>query len=68
MNCVAPGLIKTKFSEQLWKGKEEETIDLLGLNRLGETKDISNAVTYLAQADYVTGETLVVAGKPMARL
>lgn len=26
VNCIAPGVIKTKFSEALWKDKEAETV------------------------------------------
>mmetsp|Transcript_133908 Transcript_133908/g.199132 ORF Transcript_133908/g.199132 Transcript_133908/m.199132 type:complete len:115 (+) Transcript_133908:381-725(+) len=36
VNCIAPGLIKTKFSSNLWEGREETVIDTLRLMRLGE--------------------------------
>ena len=70
VNCIAPGLIKTKFSKELYEGREKETIDLLGVNRLGEVEDIAGAVAYMGspEADYVNGETLIVAGKPLSRL
>jgi len=70
VNCIAPGLIKTKFSKELWDGREKETKDYMGVQRLGEVQDIANAAAYLAssEAEYVTGETLIVAGKPMSRL
>ena len=35
VNGVAPGLIRTNFSEVLWKNSEQETIAQLGINRLG---------------------------------
>lgn len=40
------------------------------VERLGVTSDIGYAVAYLAssEAGYVNGETLVVAGRPSARL
>ena len=70
VNCLAPGLIKTNFSKELWEGREKQTMEYVGVNRLGEVEDIANAAAYLAstEADYVTGETLVVAGKPLSRL
>lgn len=70
VNCIAPGLIKTKFSKDLWDGREADTIKYMGIERLGEVEDIANAAAYLAssEASYVTGETLVVAGKPLSRL
>lgn len=70
VNCIAPGLIKTKFSKDLWSGREKETTDMIGVNRLGEVEDISAAAAFLCskEADFITGETLVVAGKPLSRL
>ena len=35
VNCVSPGLIKTKFSEVLWKGSEERAAEGMGVKRLG---------------------------------
>jgi pteridine reductase len=32
------------------------------LRRLGSPDDVAHAVIYLAEADYVTGETLIVDG------
>lgn len=70
VNCIAPGVIKTNFSKELWDGKEKQTREYIGVNRLGEVEDIASAAAYLGskEADYVTGETLVVAGKPISRL
>ena len=70
VNCIAPGIIKTKFSKDLWDGKEKQTREYMGVNRLGEVEDIASAAAYLGsdEAGYVTGETLVVAGKPISRL
>lgn len=33
VNCVAPGLIKTKFSSPLWEGREKEAKDIMGVDR-----------------------------------
>jgi NAD(P)-dependent dehydrogenase (short-subunit alcohol dehydrogenase family) len=66
VNAVAPGVIKTKFSEALWKNdfirKAVEQTSPLG--RIGETDDVIGAVIFLASdaAKYITGETLVVNG------
>ena len=66
VNCIAPGLIKTRFSEALWKDPQnrarvEKTSPL---HRLGETEEIVGAAVYLASdaASYVTGETLPICG------
>ena len=70
VNCIAPGVIKTKFSSGLWTGKEQQVKDALNVNRLGEPEDIGNLAAFLGsyEADYITGETVVAAGKPVARL
>jgi len=66
VNCIAPGLIVTKFSEALWQNPEirsrvEETSPL---HRLGEADELVGTAIYLASdaASYVTGETLPVCG------
>ena len=45
-------------------------MEAMNITRLGETKDIGKTALFLASegGDYIRGETIVVAGKPMARL
>lgn len=42
----------------------------MGVKRLGEPKDIATVVKFLLsnEASYLTGENIVVAGRPIARL
>jgi len=70
VNCIAPGLIKTEFSKELWEGKEKDSIDNLRLQRLGTVEDIANATAFLCceEADYIVGETILVAGMITQRL
>jgi len=72
VNCVAPGIIKTKFSELLWKSDEiaSRTLADIPLNRFGEVKDVAGSVAFLCSedADWITGETIVVAGGVKSRL
>jgi pteridine reductase len=60
VNAVAPGVIL------LPEGWQEEVGERLRkttpLKRLGSANDVADAVIYLLEADYVTGETLVVDG------
>lgn len=60
VNAVAPGVI------MLPEGWEAETGERLRrttpLRRLGSANDVVGAVIYLLEADYVTGETIVVDG------
>jgi len=66
VNCVAPGTIKTRMSEMLWKSESASDLVVSDtfLKRLGETQEIAGTVTYLLSDDasYVTGETIVAAG------
>ena len=63
-NVVAPGFIKTEMTESLIPHLEQEMTKRIATRRLGETADISAAVSYLASegASYVTGQVLVVDG------
>ncbi|KAM3823281.1 dehydrogenase/reductase SDR family member 4-like [Vipera latastei] len=72
VNCLAPGLIRTKFSSALWEDENAESLmmEVLRIKRLGVPSDCSGIVSFLcsADADYITGETVVVAGGVTSRL
>ena len=69
VNAIAPGIIKTRLSEQLWKDPEagEEAIRNTALLRLGEVDDVAGVVLFLASdaARHVTGDTIIVDGGEM---
>ncbi|GAV03026.1 hypothetical protein RvY_13515 [Ramazzottius varieornatus] len=67
VNGVAPGIIKTKFSEFLWKDEgpiSKAAKDIIPMRRFGETDEIAGAVSFLASdaSSYMTGETLLLTG------
>ena len=66
VNAIAPGVIKTRFSEVMWKDPAvaEKGAKEIPLGCLGEPRDIAGAALYLASdaSSYVTGATLVVSG------
>lgn len=66
VNAIAPSVIKTRFSEALWKGADGSERGGQGsaLGRLGEPEDVTGAALYLASdaSSYVTGETIVING------
>ncbi len=66
VNAIAPGIIKTRLSEALWKEPEvgEAAIKKIALLRLGEPDDVARVVLFLASdaSSYVTGTTIVVDG------
>ncbi|MFC1932266.1 SDR family NAD(P)-dependent oxidoreductase [Chloroflexota bacterium] len=66
VNAIAPGIIKTQFSEPLWKEPAvgEAALKRTALLRLGEPEDVAGVALFLASdtSMYVTGETIVVDG------
>ncbi|MFF7384634.1 glucose 1-dehydrogenase [Streptomyces griseoluteus] len=64
VNAIAPAVVKTKFAEALYEGREAEAAAAYPLGRLGVPSDIGGAAAFLtsAQSDWVTGQTLVVDG------
>ncbi|XP_053402169.1 dehydrogenase/reductase SDR family member 4-like [Mercenaria mercenaria] len=71
VNCIAPGLIKTRFSEAIWKNEaSDEFKKSIPLKRFGEPDECAGIVSFLLSKDasYVTGETIVVSGGTSSRL
>ncbi|CAJ1086027.1 dehydrogenase/reductase SDR family member 4 isoform X2 [Xyrichtys novacula] len=72
VNCVAPGVIKTRFSSSLWQN--EDMMDgfkqLLSIKRIGEPEEIGGVVAFLCsdEASYITGETITATGGINCRL
>ncbi|MGW0699919.1 SDR family oxidoreductase [Streptomyces sp. NPDC002867] len=64
VNAIAPAVIKTKFAEALYEGREAEAAAAYPMRRLGAPEDIGGAAAFLTsdQAGWITGQTLVVDG------
>ncbi|AZS88555.1 SDR family oxidoreductase [Streptomyces griseoviridis] len=64
VNAIAPAVVKTRFAQALYEGREEEAAASYPLGRLGVPSDIGGAAAFLTseQSDWVTGQTLVVDG------
>jgi dehydrogenase/reductase SDR family member 4 len=66
VNAIAPGVIRTRLSEALWKDPELGTTTALNtpLLRLGDPDDIAGVVLFLASdlSKFVTGETIIIDG------
>ena len=64
VNCISPGFIKTAMTDKIDDKFKEIIISKIPSARLGEPKDIANAVSFLASnhSDYINGETLHVNG------
>ena len=64
VNAVAPAVVKTRFAQALYLGREDEVVRQYPLRRLGEAEDVAGAVAFLASDDaaWITGQTLVIDG------
>ncbi|MBT2370182.1 SDR family oxidoreductase [Streptomyces sp. ISL-10] len=64
VNAVAPGVVRTKLAEALWKEHEQAVSASTALGRIGEPADIASAVAFLVSdaASWITGETMVIDG------
>ncbi|GGW52095.1 SDR family oxidoreductase [Streptomyces xantholiticus] len=64
VNAVAPGVVRTKLAEALWKEHEQAVSASTALGRIGEPADVASAVAFLVSdaASWITGETMVIDG------
>lgn len=60
VNAVAPGAVL--LPERTGTAEAERLARATPLKRLGSPEDVAQAVIFLLEADYVTGETLIVDG------
>lgn len=72
VNCVAPGIIKTRFSSALWENEDvmDEFKKQISIKRVGEPDEIGGVISFLCsdEASYITGETITVTGGMACRL
>ncbi|XP_073997190.1 dehydrogenase/reductase 4 [Rhodnius prolixus] len=72
VNCVAPGIIQTKFSALLQSSDEakQEIEATVPMRRTGKPEEVSSVIAFLCSDDasYITGETIVVSGGMKSRL
>jgi 3-oxoacyl-[acyl-carrier protein] reductase len=62
VNCVAPGHVETDMTADRTPEEKREELAGIPVERFGQPEDIAEAVAYLRDAGFVTGETLNVNG------
>lgn len=66
VNAIAPGVIKTRFSQVLWQtpALADSILKATPLGRFGEPEDVAGVALFLASpaSDYITGAVFVVDG------
>ncbi|KAL7732589.1 hypothetical protein ACLKA6_019216 [Drosophila palustris] len=72
VNCLAPGIIRTKFSKALYENESanEMALSKIPMGRLGTSEEMAGVVSFLSSEDagYITGESIVASGGMHARL
>tara|TARA_B100000929_G_C15447097_1_gene399928 strand:+ start:460 stop:1179 length:720 start_codon:yes stop_codon:yes gene_type:complete len=63
-NCVSPGFINTNMLDNIEQNKLESMVKNIPCGRIGDPKDVANAVFFLAseESSYITGQVLHVNG------
>lgn len=66
VNCVAPGLVRTPLTTRLTENEtsRKASLGMHALGRLGEPKDVANAIAWLLNPEqsWVTGQVLGIDG------
>jgi NAD(P)-dependent dehydrogenase (short-subunit alcohol dehydrogenase family) len=70
VNAIAPGFVKTKFSQVLWSTPDihDRLVTAIPAGRMAEAEEIAGIAIYLASAasSFTTGATFVVDGGQLA--
>jgi NAD(P)-dependent dehydrogenase (short-subunit alcohol dehydrogenase family) len=67
VNAVAPGHVETDMTSDRTDQEKREELAAIPRGRYGKPEDIADAVAYLRDAGFVTGETLHVNGGELMR-
>ena len=62
VNAVCPGLIDTEMNAQLSPAELSALAEETPLGRIGRPEDVAQALVYLAEASFVTGQVLGING------
>ena len=69
MNCVAPGVIRTRFHAEMTEERKQLNLDhRIPLHREGTAEQVADVIAFLVTNDYITGETMVIDGGLTSRI
>lgn len=69
VNCVAPGMFRTRMTEAILDRAEELVAAAMPMKRIGQAGELAPAVLFLASdaASYITGQVLAIDGGKTAQ-
>lgn len=69
VNCVSPGVIRTRFQNFLTPEQVKNNIDnRIPLHREGKPEDVASVITTLISNSFITGENIVIDGGMTMRI
>jgi len=69
VNCVAPGIIRTRFQDYLTAEQVKNNIEnRIPLHREGKAEDVAEAINMLITNDFITGENIAIDGGMTMRM
>jgi NAD(P)-dependent dehydrogenase (short-subunit alcohol dehydrogenase family) len=69
VNCVSPGVIRTRFHESLSADQVRNNIDKrIPLHREGRPEDVAEVIAMLVSNEFITGENIVLDGGMTMRI
>ena len=69
VNCVAPGVIRTKFHEFMSEAQKKLNLEQrIPLRREGTAEQVAEVILMLAKNDYITGDTVTIDGGLTSRI
>ncbi len=69
VNCVAPGVIRTKFHEHMSEAQKKLNLEQrIPLHREGTSEQVADVILMLVRNDYITGDTVTIDGGLTSRI
>jgi len=62
VNAIAPGMIVSDMTDALSDKVKDQVLEAVPLKRFGDADEIAQTALFLAQNDYITGQTITVDG------
>ncbi|MFN7995919.1 MAG: SDR family NAD(P)-dependent oxidoreductase [Bryobacteraceae bacterium] len=69
VNCVAPGIIRTRFHDRLTAEQVRNNVDnRIPLHREGTPEEVADVILMLVRNEFITGETVTIDGGMTMRI